>query len=344
MNITANILKIDTLNQSTDRGHAEVIGTAQTQAGDTGFVGVAQGHSVVGQTSQNRAVVVVHTQVVALGIGLGSTVETVVFVGHVSRSHGHTSEAGGHVSNGVLPAGIKHGSAGRRTVTTILQGVAIGANSDTVNPASTSQTSTVGLVSKSTATRRGTNQTAAAQLAEQAGVGADAGSAGVHVQSSSQGTGRAGQVTGDDGTETAGQTNEAVTAGPGAGGGVGADAAFELEHSFQAVAQVFSTLEAQVGGVGGDAVGGAELIAGSGGAGGTHVVEGGVSNTVDGDVGLSESRSGGEAGDGEGDQLLLHIDLLIIGGGYPESSHSRVDRILARGIGPGQPGFGLGRL
>ena len=154
---------------------------------------------------------------------------------------------------------------------------------------------------KSTSTRT------AAQLTEQCGVSTDTGSAGVNVELGAQSTGRASQVTGDHGTKTARQTDEGVTVVPHASGTVfGVQAVFELEDSLQAVAQIFNTLETDVGGVRGNAVTIVEIGSRTGGrVGSLDAVEGSVSNTVDGDVGLSESGGRSQSSNSQSDNLLI---------------------------------------
>ena len=154
---------------------------------------------------------------------------------------------------------------------------------------------------KSTSTR------AATQLGQQGAVSTDAGCAGIYVELSTQATGRASQVTSQNGTETSSQTNIGVTVVPDTGSAVlGVQAVFELEDSLQAVAQIFNTLETDVGRVGGYAVT-VVVVRGvaSGSTGSLDAVEGSISNTVDGNVGLSESSGRSQTSDGQSDNLLI---------------------------------------
>jgi hypothetical protein len=96
--------------------------------------------------------------------------------------------------------------------------------------------------------------TGSAHLADDAAVGTDAGSAGIDVKASTQSAGRAGQVAQNNGTHFAGQANVRVTVVGDSSRAVKTDSVFKLENSFQAIAQIFRTLETDVGRVGRNAI------------------------------------------------------------------------------------------
>jgi hypothetical protein len=65
-------------------------------------------------------------------------------------------------------------------------------------------------------------------IADDAGVGTDAGGAGIDVKTSAQGAGRGGQVAQNHGTHCAGQTNVRVTVGIDGSAAVEANACFHI--------------------------------------------------------------------------------------------------------------------
>ena len=292
------MISTSAIEQSTDAGHAEVVGSTDAEVADVGVGGVAQGHGVVGHSSHDRAVGILQAGVKTGGVGLGATLEILVLVGDVREGTAQAIEGRGNVGNRVGPAVIEQRHAGSGSL-------ALSSHRSTVSTRGASNTAGQG----ASGTNTGGSQVAT-QLAEQSGVGADAGGAGVDVNRSAQGTGRAGQLTHDDGTEAAGNTNKAIAGGTERTVVVETHAAFELEHGGQAVAQSLSALEADVRRVGGYAGGVTQVILGI--AADLDDVEGGVSDTVDGDVGLSEGAGGSQASNGQSDQFLLHMILLLI--------------------------------
>ena len=91
---------------------------------------------------------------------------------------------------------------------------------------------------------------------------------------------------------------------------VDVEALLEHELGLEAVAQVFRTLEAQtVARQQATVNNGLGVAVASGLA--IHETEVRVSNTVDGDVRLSESRGGNQTGNSQGDQFFLHVFLLL---------------------------------
>jgi len=152
---------------------------------------------------------------------------------------------------------------------------------------------------------------------------------GNHVKAGHDGAVGSGNITTQHGTEVAGQSHEGIAlateqtrglvgaaisrvdgvTGRGSGGVGQVNGGFELEQGLQAVAQIFATLETdqrRVGGNTGAATDVGVIDSGVSSVVSLHGFERSVSNAVDGDVGLGEGTGGGQAGNSQGDQFLLH--------------------------------------
>jgi len=264
--LVASAVQVGTglIPQQADSAGAEVELTTQTMVvdvinGDRSSYGTDVGTILnvnigVGVADVDGAVFIVGTQG-QTGVNVGEVAGTEGLLGGTDNSSASVGVAGG-VSDNAAKAAEVRGDVGNSVVQALIES------------ASTS---------------------AATQLAQEGGVGANAGSTGVNVHLGAQSAGRAGQDTSSNGTKAASHANEGVTVAPNAGGAVKGNTVFQLEDSLQAIAEVFSTLETDVGGVGSQTVAGLDVGGGSAGAGSAHVVEGHVSDTVDGDVGLGES-------------------------------------------------------
>src|SRR6266581_263954 len=131
----------------------------------------------------------------------------------------------------------------------------------------------------------------------------------------------------DEGAEAAGQADIRMTVPKRGSGGadrrgsavVDGDAIFEFEDSLHAVAQVFGAPEADAA-AGFDA--GGQFMAGAvddrtadrpdTAVAAAAVDEAVVDQAINGHVGLGEGGAGGQAGDGQGDEFLLHRNLLKV--------------------------------
>ncbi len=119
------------------------------------------------------------------------------------------------------------------------------------------------------------------------------------------GTQRMGQVTGNSRTETTGQADVGIATTSQSTGGISGETRFVLEDSLQAVAQIFNTLETDVGGVGIQTANPSLVVGVNAGAGRLNIRLAEVNNTVNGDIGLGESGGRSQSSNCQSDNLLI---------------------------------------